>query len=128
GVFADLGGYPGSGPGRGERLPEDDQRFDPVVGEQGDPVAGAHAFARQEIREAPGQGLELAEGDSRALVGALDEDLVLAAARVLLEEGVDVREGTGEGERQDCPIVSQSRQISQATAGWWGVNCRASFA
>jgi hypothetical protein len=102
-----------------ERSPEGDQRFDPVVGEQGDPVAGTHALARQEIREAPGQRLELAEGDSRALVGALDEDLVRAAARVLLEEGVDVRERTRALSVQSRNRSTRpSRRPTASESGW----------
>ena len=77
-----------------ERSPEDDQRFDPVVGEQeirspARTPSLARKFAKRRVSAS-----KLAEGDSRALVGALDEDLVRAAARVLLEKGVDVREGT----------------------------------
>jgi len=73
-----------------QRAPEDDQRLDPVVGEQRDSIAGVDAFARQEAGEAPRQRLELTEGDPGALVGTLDEDLVRTAAGVLLEQRIGV--------------------------------------
>ena len=75
--------------------PEHGQPLDSVVGEQRDPVAGADALARQQIGEAPRQVLEGAEGDSRALVGDLDEDLVGAMAGMLLEPRVEVGVGAG---------------------------------
>src|SRR5216110_1070391 len=48
------------------------------------------AFTGEEIDKAPGHRLELAEGDARPLVGALDEDLVPALAGMLLEPRVRV--------------------------------------
>jgi len=58
-------------------------------------VADAHTFTREEIREAPRQRFELAEGDSRALVRAFDEDLAWPAAGVRLEQRVGVGVGAG---------------------------------
>jgi hypothetical protein len=73
-----------------QRAPEDDQRLDPVVGQHGDAIAVADVLGAEEVGEAPGQYLELPERDPRALIRALDEDLVRAPSGVLLEQGVDV--------------------------------------
>src|SRR5262249_3009536 len=64
-----------------------------VGGEHRDAVAERDTLGGEAIGEAPGQCLELAEGDARALARALDEDLVPTPPRVVLEQRIDVGVG-----------------------------------